>query len=30
MSKVLVPMMDLPINSPYLGRKFTECEQWRE
>jgi peptidoglycan/LPS O-acetylase OafA/YrhL len=29
MSKVLCPMMDLPINSPYLGRKFTECEQWR-
>jgi len=29
MSKVLCPMMDLPINSPYLGRKFTECDQWR-
>jgi peptidoglycan/LPS O-acetylase OafA/YrhL len=29
MSKVLCPMMDLPINSPYLGRNFTECEQWR-
>ncbi len=29
MSKVLCPLMDLPINSPYLGRKFTECEQWR-
>jgi peptidoglycan/LPS O-acetylase OafA/YrhL len=29
MSKVLCPPMDLPINSPYLGRKFTECEQWR-
>ncbi len=29
MSKVLCPPMELPINSPYLGRKFTECEQWR-
>ncbi|MGZ6777457.1 MAG: acyltransferase family protein, partial [Mycobacterium sp.] len=29
MSKVLCPVMDLPINSPYLGRTFTECEQWR-
>ena len=29
MSKVLCPFLDLPINSPYLGRKFTECEQWR-
>ena len=29
MSKVTCPLMDLPINSPYLGREFTECEQWR-
>lgn len=29
MSKVLCPLMDLPISSPYLGRRFTECEQWR-
>ena len=29
MSKVLCPLMNLSINSPYLGRKFTECEQWR-
>ena len=29
MSKVLCPLIDLPIYSPYLGRKFTECEQWR-
>ena len=29
MSKVLCPLMELPINSPYLGRTFTECEQWR-
>jgi hypothetical protein len=21
--------MDLPITSPYLGRHYTECEQWR-
>ncbi len=29
MSKVTCPLMDLPITSPYLGREFTECEQWR-
>ncbi|WP_197496568.1 SGNH/GDSL hydrolase family protein, partial [Mycobacterium sp. 1274761.0] len=29
MSKALCPLMDLSINSPYLGRPFTECEQWR-
>jgi peptidoglycan/LPS O-acetylase OafA/YrhL len=29
MSKVLCPFLDLPINSPYLGRTFTECERWR-
>jgi peptidoglycan/LPS O-acetylase OafA/YrhL len=29
MSKVLCPFLDLPIDSPYLGRKFTECERWR-
>jgi peptidoglycan/LPS O-acetylase OafA/YrhL len=29
MSKVLCPLQDLPIMSPYLGRKFSECEQWR-
>jgi peptidoglycan/LPS O-acetylase OafA/YrhL len=22
-------LLDLPIRSPYLGREFTECEQWR-
>src|SRR5262249_50756181 len=21
--------MDMPITSPYLGRQYTECEQWR-
>ncbi|HKV22809.1 MAG TPA: acyltransferase family protein [Mycobacterium sp.] len=29
MSKVLCPFLDIPINSPYLGRTFTECEKWR-
>ncbi|OBB61632.1 MULTISPECIES: acyltransferase family protein [Mycolicibacterium] len=29
MSKVTCPLMDLPITSPYLGRTFSECEQWR-
>lgn len=29
MSKVLCPFLDIPTNSPYLGRTFTECEQWR-
>src|SRR5205823_13848722 len=28
-SKVTCPLMDLPIRSPYLGREYTECEQWR-
>lgn len=29
MSKVTCPLMELPIRSPYLGRTYTECEQWR-
>jgi hypothetical protein len=29
MGKVLCPLVDLPIQSPYLGREYTECEQWR-
>ncbi|QLL08201.1 acyltransferase family protein [Mycobacterium vicinigordonae] len=29
MAKVTCPFLDLPIVSPYLGRKYTECEQWR-
>jgi hypothetical protein len=29
LSKVTCPLMDLPIRSPYLGRAFTECAQWR-
>lgn len=29
MAKVTCPLQDLPINSPYLGRQYTECEQWR-
>nr|WP_232100719.1 acyltransferase family protein [Mycolicibacterium litorale] len=29
MSKVTCPLMELPITSPYLGRTFSECRQWR-
>ncbi len=29
LGKVTCPLMELPIVSPYLGRPFTECEQWR-
>jgi peptidoglycan/LPS O-acetylase OafA/YrhL len=29
-SKVTCPPMELPIVSPYLGRAFDECVQWRE
>jgi hypothetical protein len=29
LGKVTCPLMDLPITSPYLGRQYTECEQWR-
>lgn len=29
MAKVTCPLMKLPIVSPYLGREFTECKQWR-
>ncbi|KUI37029.1 acyltransferase [Mycobacterium sp. GA-2829] len=29
MSKVTCPLMDLAITSPYLGRSYSECEQWR-
>ena len=29
MAKVTCPLLDLPIVSPYLGRAYTECEQWR-
>jgi peptidoglycan/LPS O-acetylase OafA/YrhL len=28
-SKVTCPPLDLPISSPYLERRYTECEQWR-
>ncbi len=27
--KATCPPQDMPIRSPYLGRTFTECEQWR-
>ncbi|TSD98141.1 acyltransferase [Skermania sp. ID1734] len=29
LAKVTCPMLDLPLRSPYLGREYTECEQWR-
>ncbi|MDP9429260.1 MAG: acyltransferase [Actinomycetota bacterium] len=29
MGKVTCPLLDLPITSPYLGRTYTECTQWR-
>jgi peptidoglycan/LPS O-acetylase OafA/YrhL len=29
LAKITCPLMDLPIESPYLGREYTECEQWR-
>ncbi|VBA34404.1 acyltransferase family protein [Mycobacterium attenuatum] len=29
LAKVTCPLLDLPIVSPYLGRTYTECEQWR-
>lgn len=29
MAKVTCPFLDIPIVSPYLGRKYSECEQWR-
>lgn len=29
LGKVTCPLQDLAITSPYLGREYTECEQWR-
>jgi peptidoglycan/LPS O-acetylase OafA/YrhL len=29
LGKITCPLMDLRITSPYLGREYTECEQWR-
>ena len=29
MAKVTCPLPNLPIKSPYLGRTYTECGQWR-
>jgi peptidoglycan/LPS O-acetylase OafA/YrhL len=29
LGKVTCPLMDLPITSPYLGREYIECRQWR-
>ena len=30
MAKVTCPLQNLPIRSPYLGRGYAECVQWRE
>ena len=29
LAKITCPLLDLPISSPYLGRDYTECKQWR-
>lgn len=29
LGKVTCPLLDLALTSPYLGREYTECEQWR-
>jgi peptidoglycan/LPS O-acetylase OafA/YrhL len=29
LDKAGCPLMNLPINAPYLRREYTECEQWR-
>ncbi|MGE2813814.1 SGNH hydrolase domain-containing protein [Mycobacterium heidelbergense] len=29
LAKVTCPLQNLRIDSPYLGREYTECEQWR-
>jgi hypothetical protein len=29
LGKVTCPLQNLSITSPYLGREYTECEQWR-
>jgi len=29
LAKVTCPLQELHITSPYLGREYTECEQWR-
>jgi peptidoglycan/LPS O-acetylase OafA/YrhL len=29
LAKITCPLQDLHIASPYLGREYTECEQWR-
>ena len=30
LSKAGCPMLDLPMLNPILGRKYSECEQWRD
>nr|WP_232320531.1 acyltransferase family protein [Rhodococcus sp. WMMA185] len=29
LGKVTCPLLDLPLTSPYLGREYSECVQWR-
>lgn len=29
LGKVTCPLLDIPLTSPYLGREYTECAQWR-
>jgi peptidoglycan/LPS O-acetylase OafA/YrhL len=29
LAKVNCPLQELPVTSSYLGRRYTECEQWR-
>ncbi len=30
LGKITCPVMSLPITSPYLGREYSECVQWRD
>lgn len=30
LGKVTCPLLDIPLTSPYLGREYTECGQWRD
>ena len=30
LGKITCPLLNLPISSPYLGREYSECVQWRD
>jgi peptidoglycan/LPS O-acetylase OafA/YrhL len=30
LGKITCPLLNLPITSPYLGREYSECAQWRD